>query len=100
MISLKDGISKRFEQLLVQPDAQLTAVVHPRFKLDWMTDAVQKSSLSEQLKRRVRAVSNSTADQTSELSHTEDADASDFFARCLQLGNMGLKAQKTTQVGK
>ena len=81
VVALKDDISKRFELLLVQPDVQLAAVVHPRLKLDWMTDDVHKSSLTEQLKRRVRALGNSRADQTSQWSVTEDTDASDFFAR-------------------
>ena len=53
---LKQGISKRFEPLIVKPDAQLAAVVHPQFKLDWITDDAQKSALVEMLKRRVKAL--------------------------------------------
>ena len=52
---LKQGISKRFEPLIVKPDAQLAAVVHP--SLSWIkldcTDDAQKSALIEMLKRRV-----------------------------------------------
>ena len=85
VVALKQGISKRFEPLIVKPDAQLAAVVHPQFKLDWITDDAQKSALVEMLKRRVRAlISCSTADGQADGSLSVDicgAGTSDFLAR-------------------
>ena len=69
----------------MKPDAQLAAVVHPRFKLDWITDDAQKSALAEMLKRCVRAlISCSTADGQADGSLSMEicgAETSDFFAR-------------------
>jgi len=62
-VALQDGINKRFDQILVRPDAQLASVVHPRFKLDWITDDVERLALIEQLKRRVRALHLTSKDK-------------------------------------
>lgn len=85
--ALKTGINNRFEQLLIKPDAQLAAVVNPRFKLDWVPVDAVKMALIEQLKRRVRALNqaSNTADQTTSSPVTSDSDTasniSDFFAQ-------------------
>ena len=69
----------------MKPDVQLAAVVHPQFKLGWITDDAQKSALVEMLKRHVRAlISCSTADgQTDESLSMEicGTGTSDFFTR-------------------
>ena len=69
----------------MKPDAQLAAVVHPHFKLDWINDYAQKSALVEMLKRRVRAlISCSTTDGQADGSLSMDicgAGTSDFFAQ-------------------
>ena len=69
----------------MKPDAQLAAVVHPHFKLDWINDYAQKSALVEMLKRRVRALTScSTADGQADGSLSMEiysAETSDFFAR-------------------
>ena len=84
-MALKKGLSKRFEPLIVKPDAQLAVVVHPQFKLDWITDDTQKSALVEMLMRRVRApTSCSTADGQADGSLSMEicgTGTSDFLAR-------------------
>ena len=49
-LTLKAGISRRFEELDNNIDAQLAAVVHPHFKLYWLSDEVQKARLVMTLK--------------------------------------------------
>jgi len=87
VIALVAGINKRFEQQIAYPDAQLAAVVNPRFKLDWVPDDALRLALIDQLKRRARALTDASnaADHTSESPATSDSDTasnvSDFFAR-------------------
>ena len=69
----------------MKPDALLAAVVHPQFKLGWITDDAQKSALVEMLNRRVRAlISCSTADGQADGSLSIEicgAGTSDFITR-------------------
>ena len=64
--ALIDGINRRFEHLREKHDVQLDAVVNPKFKLDWVSDDIQKGNFSEMLKVRVRRLANrsTTADDT------------------------------------
>ena len=87
VVALKDGINERFELLLMKMDAQLAAVVHPKFKLDWVVGEVEKAALIEKLKRRIRDLTATaqTAQTSSSLAATatqgDSPGASDFFAR-------------------
>lgn len=89
VVALKDGINKRFEQSLMKVDAQLSAVVNPKFKLDWISVEAEKAALIAKLKRRVRdlASTSTTTSQTAQSSSSLDATQgespgpSDFFAR-------------------
>jgi len=50
---LLNAIDRRFSNMFDSIDAQLASVVHPKFKLDWIDDDLQRSHLIEALKRRV-----------------------------------------------
>jgi len=51
--ALLDGISSRFGTVFDDTKVQLASAVHPKFKLDWVENQVQKSLVVEQLKRAV-----------------------------------------------
>ena len=53
---LLDGIERRFGQMVVRSDTQLAAIVHPKFKLDWVDDEAEKNRLTDMLKRRLQSV--------------------------------------------
>jgi len=59
--ALKKGLQTRFGDVLGDTDAQLAAVVHPKFKLDWVdeNDHVERRRLVDLLKNRVISVANS-----------------------------------------
>ena len=48
-----DGINSRFGTVFDDTKVQLASAVHPKFKLDWLENQVQKSLVVEQLKRAV-----------------------------------------------
>ena len=56
--ALIDGNNRRFEHLREKHDVQLAAVVNPKFKLDWVSDDIQKGKFIEMLKGRVRHLAN------------------------------------------
>ena len=86
VVALKDDINKRFEPLLTKEDAQLAAVVHPKFKLDWIVGDAEKAALIEKLKRRVRDLASTTTAQAAQTSSSlaategDSRGSSDFFA--------------------
>ena len=45
----KTGIGRGFEEINSDTNAQLTAVVHPYFKLYWFNDEVQKTWLFDNI---------------------------------------------------
>ena len=47
--ALLDGISRRFDTVFDDLKAQLAAAssIHPKFKLDWLENPVQKSVIAE-----------------------------------------------------
>jgi len=49
------GTDKRFSETLNDPKCQLSALVHPMFKLDWVDDVAFKSTLTDLLKRHLTA---------------------------------------------
>jgi len=51
--ALLDGINSRFGTVFDDTKVQLASAVHPKFKLDWVENQVQKSLVEEQLKRAV-----------------------------------------------
>jgi hypothetical protein len=53
---LLNGIAKRFQFMLSNTDAQLAAIVHPKFKIDWVMDEDEKTRLLNILKRRMQSV--------------------------------------------
>jgi len=55
---LLDGIDKRFQFMLTSTEAQLAAVVHPKFKLDWVMDEHERSRLVSLLKRKMHSVAS------------------------------------------
>ena len=54
--ALKKGIQTRFRDVMADNSALLAAVVHPKFKLDWLDDPAEKSRLIALLKTRAAAV--------------------------------------------
>ena len=85
---LIDGINSRFHDVFVSQDAQLAAVVDPRFKLDWIDNENQKSELIELLKRRLRnvqvaqaSVADTTQRQRNEEGQTQDTTQGNMAAK-------------------
>lgn len=79
---------------MADASAQLTAVVHPRFKLDWVEDPVEKFRLTTALKRRAIALTKRvdgdggdglhlTASSTSRTPAVSpmEAEGRDFFSK-------------------
>lgn len=58
---LLDGIDRRFQLMLTNTEAQLAAVVHPKFKLDWVVDEHESSRLVNLLKKRMHSVGSSAS---------------------------------------
>jgi len=56
--ALIDDINRRFEHLTEKHDVQLAAVANPKFKLDWLSDDIQKGKFIEILKVRVHSLAN------------------------------------------
>ena len=61
---LLNGIEKRFEHIFNSSEAQLAAVVHPKFKLYWVDDEDEKRKLTDILKRRAQSVTPELAIQS------------------------------------
>ncbi len=83
-----DSIQKRFGTMLENSDAQLAAVVNPKFKLDWVDNEHQKLQLTQLLKARVRNISSMQSEpQTAALGQVaaEITASKDFFL-CLLPG--------------
>jgi hypothetical protein len=101
VVALKAGINKRFEQLLNQPDAQLAAVVNPRFKCDWVPSDALKLALIDQMKKCVRTLSHAsnTADQTTESPVTSESDTvcnvSDLFTQVSSARKQRIKLESS-----
>jgi hypothetical protein len=79
---LLSAIDRRFTNVLVDNTANLAAVVHPRFKLDWIDSAAHKAELTDLLKRSVSRLVGSL-DSALPASSFEDSQADtgiDFFA--------------------
>ena len=76
----------RFGPMLANDDAQLAAVVKPKFKFDWVESDHQKLVLTEKLKIKIQALVNSQTDHENENVEAEvsASDVSDpekdFFA--------------------
>ena len=51
--ALLDGINSRVGTVFDDTKVQLASAVHPKFKLDWVENQVEKSLVVEQLKRAV-----------------------------------------------
>ena len=64
---LLNGIENRFKLMLTNTNAQLAAVVHPKFKCDWVLDEDERSRLVNILKRRMHSVAS-----TASISHPAD----------------------------
>jgi len=83
---LPDGIDRRFQLMFASADAQLAAVVHPKFKMDWVTDELERSRLVALLKRRMLSVVSAANDQPSNSTDSSVSVTStvsqqqDFFA--------------------
>lgn len=87
--ALLRAIKKRFGHLFSNTDAQLAAVVHPKFKLYWVDDEAEKARLTMLLKRRLSVLENTTIHQhrqvgsiATEMATTAERSVSggDFFA--------------------
>ena len=83
------GIDKRFEVMLTNMDAQLAALVNPKFKMDWVTNEDHRNRLMSILKTKMQnAVSTLSSDPTQQavnaevtsMSETSTAGQKDFFA--------------------
>ncbi len=61
--ALLDGVNTRFGEVFDEAKSKLAAVVHPRFKLDWMDGPAQKADMIEMLKRSVTSQQNSERGQ-------------------------------------
>ena len=69
-------------------DVQLAAVVDPKFKLDWVSDDIQKGKFIEMLKVKVRRLANRSTTEADTDVPTADLDnnapRNDFFPVFLQ----------------
>ena len=83
---LLNGIENRFKLMLTNTNAQLAAVVHPKFKCDWVLDEDERSRLVNILKRSVASTASiSQPADNNENPHTSATETSasppkDFFA--------------------
>ena len=86
---LLNGIENRFKLMLTNTNAQLAAVVHPKFKCDWVLDEDERSRLVNILKRRMHSVASTASisqpADNNENPHTSATETSasppkDFFA--------------------
>ena len=75
--ALKRGIRARFDELANDKEAELAAVVNPKFKMDWVDDQTEKSRLTLYLKQRVIGIATSSA---SSLASSGDANATATLA--------------------
>jgi len=48
-----DSLERRFDDLFKDPSLRLAAIVHPQFKLDWITNGDEQESAGQLLKREV-----------------------------------------------
>jgi len=80
--ALQAGIDRRFGEIWQNSDAQLAAVVHPKFKLDWLEDENEKTHLVQMLKRRIQPLESLslTSDNQPSTSAVSDSVNSNFFA--------------------
>ena len=65
---LVNAINGRFEGMFTNPDAQLAAVVHPKFKFDWIDNVYERSQLTDILKRRVSSLASSPTSEDGQSS--------------------------------
>lgn len=96
---LLSAIDKRFGNVLVDnTSANLAAVVHPKFKLDWIDRAGHKAELIDLLKRSVNRLEGlQDIEQPSSQDPQADSDtAVDFFA---ELKNRRQNYQNVVNVG-
>lgn len=63
--------------MLTNDDAQLAAVVYPKFKFDWVESDQQKLSLTEKLKLKLQAVINSQPDDENVEAEVSASDVPD-----------------------
>ena len=92
--ALKKGIKTRFGDVMADESAQLAAIVHPKFKLDWVDDPIEKFRLTTILKKRAIALTKrvdgdgglhptaSSASRTTAPSVSPmEAEGRDFFSK-------------------
>lgn len=85
---LLNAINNRFSLVLENCEAQLAAVVQPKFKLDWIEDDLQRARITDTLKRRVLQLYNLKVSSASieeplqpQAAYAENTKtSSDFFA--------------------
>ena len=81
---LLKAINNWFDDKFRNTDEQLAAVVHPKFKCDWIDNDFQCSQLTDILKRRASSLATRSADCHSAslvaTSTEASAESTDFFA--------------------